>query len=707
MASPYNAYYNTISDIDGFYVFNYAHSLSVAPGAALNLYNKLDMKEISVLDLSAGIINTNATISTNNNPIYTGAITTNNNSINVGTGKIIGGTLSTSVGINTYNISTASSYYDFEWIDSSSNLLNSANSLYDLSLVKVVANQTFTRAPSTTPFFGSNVLRQTVADVSNASYYVSNRSNFGSNGFSVSLWTKHSGDSTNRMVCLIANSGGTELFAISLTGYSVTNDCSMNLHYVNTGVNLNQTASYNTRVSSIPANTWFNIIATVYMNPNVNANTTITLYVNGSAITSGITVTASSFVGASTGNNIASNSSGVITLTQKLFTGTSYNFYLGGFPKGFMQSTTAYTNHNSDIDGVYLFNSSLPAASATALYANNVNTNANKIYVLDASLNLNVSSVTCGTITANGDDLNIIANQNINIKGNQTTGTTARVLISGAPLYVDVANDSNRLLDNSVNGGYIAYFHKGFDATLTSSNLYGFPVGAAYGNPMYAIYAKGRIVTSDEYQIMSDKRIKKDIQSIEDSSSLEIIRIISPKLYKRIEDERHAIGFIAQEIMSILPIAVSINEDYIPNIYELASVSGDNLDLITLKSKSTSLFNLNCESNIGLKVKLRIKGDNSHIVHIKEIIDNNTFRVTKSIPISGLYDSQQVFVYGQEVFDFLTLEKNTIFALAVGAIKQVDKELQETKKTIAVQQSQIDGLKSEIELLKTLIYEKK
>jgi hypothetical protein len=66
-----------------------------------------------------------------------------------------------------------------------------------------------------------------------------------------------------------------------------------------------------------------------------------------------------------------------------------------------------------------------------------------------------------------------------------------------------------------------------------------------------------------------------------------------------------------------------------------------------------------------------------------------------------LDDQAVVFVYGQEIEDFHVMEKNAIFTLTTSAVKQLDTELQETKKIINNQQQEINELKKQVnELIK-------
>ena len=69
---------------------------------------------------------------------------------------------------------------------------------------------------------------------------------------------------------------------------------------------------------------------------------------------------------------------------------------------------------------------------------------------------------------------------------------------------------------------------------------------------------------------VSDERIKTNIQDINDDSALQKILLIQPKTYEYIDKfsrgTNTVYGFISQQIKTIIPEAVSLQTDFIPNI---------------------------------------------------------------------------------------------------------------------------------------------
>ena len=167
----------------------------------------------------------------------------------------------------------------------------------------------------------------------------------------------------------------------------------------------------------------------------------------------------------------------------------------------------------------------------------------------------------------------------------------------------------------------------------------------------------------------SDVRIKTNIIDINDISALAIIRQIQPKIYNYIDvinkGDKPVWGFIAQQVKSVLDYSTSLITSIIPDIYELAEVLNSNT--IKLNTKTTINFEIN-------KIIRLIKTDGQPLeTKITSILDINTFTVKENI------FQQQIFVYGREVDDFHTLNKDAIFTVATAALQEVDKELQSEK----------------------------
>jgi hypothetical protein len=56
----------------------------------------------------------------------------------------------------------------------------------------------------------------------------------------------------------------------------------------------------------------------------------------------------------------------------------------------------------------------------------------------------------------------------------------------------------------------------------------------------------------------------------------------------------------------------------------------------------------------------------------------------------------RIFVYGQELPDFHSLDKDQIFTITTAAVKEIDKELQETNKRVKLLEEENQILKQQI-----------
>jgi len=197
---------------------------------------------------------------------------------------------------------------------------------------------------------------------------------------------------------------------------------------------------------------------------------------------------------------------------------------------------------------------------------------------------------------------------------------------------------------------------------------------ASYNNACF--YCSGSAVFGRWVAAVSDTRIKKEIEDINDDTALLKILAIEPKTYKYIDDKRRGdgkvYGFIAQQIKEVIPEAVQFNKDFIPNIYKVFSVSGDiintNEDLTAILSVNDNIQIIDKEKEEKLSYKiLEISPD-----HIK---------IDKSI------NGDECFIYGKEVDDFHTISKEYIFTLNVCATQELHRIIQK-------QQQEIDELKT-------------
>ena len=171
------------------------------------------------------------------------------------------------------------------------------------------------------------------------------------------------------------------------------------------------------------------------------------------------------------------------------------------------------------------------------------------------------------------------------------------------------------------------------------------------------IWVQSSVVTS------SDQRIKTNIRDIQDDSALSQILAIQPKTYNYIDLKKGnetVYGFMAQQIRNIIPNAVSLSREVIPNIYKYATIMNDTVH---------TTYDINLQLNQIIRID-----DINKTYHeiVTEIIDFKTFKIENKNSLNG-----EVFLYGTYVDDFHTLDKNYIYTLSVCATQLLHKDIQQ------------------------------
>jgi hypothetical protein len=183
----------------------------------------------------------------------------------------------------------------------------------------------------------------------------------------------------------------------------------------------------------------------------------------------------------------------------------------------------------------------------------------------------------------------------------------------------------------------------------------------------------------------SDERIKKEIVDIEDGAALDTLRLLKPKQYKYKDEVQRGTepvwGFIAQQVRETLPYATQLRTECLPNIYELANVSNSNV--ITFTNFDTS----NLESN-AMVLKVYDEDDTEHLINIAEVVDEHSVRVDEDL------SNDKIFVYGQQVDDFVYLQKDAIWTVATSALQEVDRQLQAEKARNDALEARISALEN-------------
>lgn len=211
--------------------------------------------------------------------------------------------------------------------------------------------------------------------------------------------------------------------------------------------------------------------------------------------------------------------------------------------------------------------------------------------------------------------------------------------------------------------------------------------GTASGAFGASLWATGDIAGTT-LRAFSDQRIKKNIIQLNDATCLEQLRQLQPTQYNYIDQLQRGsstvIGFIAQDVKTIIPYAVTITPDYIPSIFTTATVSDNTLtfdsaiDILNTSLTKLKLFDIN---------------NKEIFTNVTSILSDSNLIISDTLQPEKLLDGK-IFVYGHEVPDFHQLDKNAIFTVAVGAIQELDRKNSELQSTVTILQTELSELKS-------------
>ena len=249
--------------------------------------------------------------------------------------------------------------------------------------------------------------------------------------------------------------------------------------------------------------------------------------------------------------------------------------------------------------------------------------------------------------------------------------------------------------------------------------------GSLDGTVRYSILSSWNLVIDNGCSLIvsSDERIKVNIKDVPDDYALYQLRQIPCRYYRykdwRIMGKGKTIGFIAQEVREILPMAVKIRPNIIPNIYHHLKNENIIWEEITDGSNNV-IYKLHCKEEIKTRLKnydaineedkyYNLENIDVSGVKFKFIVNGANTADDKELEIIGNSDGSftfkkkwfDVFCYGYEVQDFHSLDKNKLFALNFSATQEIDRVQQEEVGKLAEQTNKIIELETKVATLES------
>ena len=240
-----------------------------------------------------------------------------------------------------------------------------------------------------------------------------------------------------------------------------------------------------------------------------------------------------------------------------------------------------------------------------------------------------------------------------------TSPTQAKLVVSGAGISTNI-------------GSY---------GLLNSSAVTDTVGSGEYSGEYYSIHTTHRIACS-EINSYSDSRIKKNVVDINDSSALDKIRLLEPKIYNYIDEKQrgtsNVYGFIAQEVANVLPYVVTVSTGDIPNILTNSNVSvTSDSNVLELRLDTTvEGLTLSNTSNINITT------DNEQYltVPVLSFSGSNVITIQNSDKFTNVTGA---YIHGEQVNNFNHLNKDAIWAVSTAALQEVDRQLQAEKTKVA------------------------
>ncbi|MBB3841150.1 hypothetical protein FHS57_005171 [Runella defluvii] len=214
--------------------------------------------------------------------------------------------------------------------------------------------------------------------------------------------------------------------------------------------------------------------------------------------------------------------------------------------------------------------------------------------------------------------------------------------------------------------------------------------GSANSTSYYSLYTSDRIAAS-EFNAFSDARIK-DIKgksnNVQDLETLSKIEITDYQFKDKIgKGNGHHKKVIAQQVETVYPQAVSKTTDVIPDIYRLANIQNNFVELS------------NHQLTVGEKVKL-IFGEKQEVFEV-EAVNEKGFKIKNNG--TSLVAATSVFVYGREVSDFRSVDYEALSTLNMSATQALLKRIEQLESENTHYKNEFKSFRTELEQLKAAV----
>jgi len=206
------------------------------------------------------------------------------------------------------------------------------------------------------------------------------------------------------------------------------------------------------------------------------------------------------------------------------------------------------------------------------------------------------------------------------------------------------------------------------------------------------IHSRFSIATSMAILALSDKRLKYDINELDDGESLDIIRRLKPCRFKRKDivrekENKFYYGFIAQEVEEVLPHAVQIDQaslesisDYRDFLEDFRIISPGQLWIrLAKKPDSGETWEIGDTLELGIETK---QGAEAEQIRCKILNISETDAVVSVAKTLAFEEGARIYLVGKMVGDLRHLHESYIHSVGISAIQELDRENKSLKQRV-------------------------
>jgi hypothetical protein len=208
-----------------------------------------------------------------------------------------------------------------------------------------------------------------------------------------------------------------------------------------------------------------------------------------------------------------------------------------------------------------------------------------------------------------------------------------------------------------------------------------------------AILALGAIISTETIGVLSDQRIKKDIKplgySLDDVMRIQPVEYYFKDTIKNVG--RKQVGFIAQQIKEVMPEVVSVDEDTIPDAFQVVPILDKNADKILVRLPD----NLDWKEDDTVRLISEKDGDINGCKVVEITGGLCWIQVKEKWEDLG----ERVFLYGKKVKDLHNIDYGKLTPLLVKGIQEqqlIINQQQQTIQDLTTRLSRVESLLSQL-----------